>query len=648
MRILLASTLFLVACGSDNTELATPQQCNPLGGSSCMTPWPSAIYQIDDATTASGRRLAIPEGTLPENIDRIPIDPAVYNQLDGFSSAAPMITAFETGVDPSNLVHFSNIAASLTAASPTVIIDMSTGELVPHFAELDAPAAAEPDRQALFIRSAAMLKGSTRYAVAIKKTLKAAGGGELPIPEGFQSIVDGGKTSHRLLEQVRPRYVEIFAALEAHGIAKAELVTAWDFTTASRESVRADLLEARDAGLAMMGTNGSNLTFTVATDVAQGDVRIARRIDGEFDAPLFLTNGGSTAVSTKLARDASGKPVSSGFYKAPFTAIIPQCAIDSPTPVPLIIYGHGLLGASNQVASSGTRHAAAGVCAVIVGTDMRGMSEVDVANVALALNDANNGHAIFDVLVQGMINHVALVQIARGPMATTLFAKAGGGSLVDPTRFHYYGISQGGIMGTTVCAIDPVIEKCVLQVGAINYSLLLERSLDWPTYRTTLFGAYPDALDDALIVNLMQTQWDRTEPTAVADVIIGEGFPGTPTKQVLMQIAIGDDEVSNLASEYQARTMGIPVLMPSPYVPFGLATSTTPVPNGMVIYDFGVGNTIPSTNEPPPDNDVHSNIRNKQATIDMMKRFYEQGEIVQLCTSDKGCDCVANGCGAAL
>jgi hypothetical protein len=650
MRILLASTLLVAACGgSDDNDLATPQECNPLGGTACMAPWPSAIYEIDDATTATGRRLDIPVGALPTNIDAITVDPAVYNKGDGFSSAAPMITAFPTGIDAANLVHYSNYEASVTDASPTVLIDMSTGELVHHFAELDAPAADQPERQALFIRSSAMLKGSTRYAVAIKKTLKARGGGELPIPEGFTAIVEGTKTTHRLLERVRPRYVEIFAALEAHGIAKTDLVTAWDFTTASRESVRADLLNARDAALAMMGTNGENLTFTPDTDVPQGDLRIARRIDGTFDAPLFLTNNGSTAVSTKLARDGAGKPQAQGMYRAPFTAIVPQCAIDSATPVPLIIYGHGLLGASNQVASSGTRHAAAGVCAVIVGTDMRGMSEVDVANVALALNDANNGHAIFDVLVQGMINHVALVQIARGPMASTLFAKQGGGSLVDPNKFHYYGISQGGIMGTTVCAIDPVIEKCVLQVGAINYSLLLERSLDWPTYRTTLIGAYPDPLDVALVINLMQSQWDRTEPTGVADVILGEGFPGTPAKQVFMQIAIADDEVSNLASEYQARTMGIPTLTPSPYVPFGVESSATPVSSGLVIYDFGLGDTIPPTNEPPPDNTVHSNIRNKQATIDMMKEFYETGLIVQKCTAPKGCDCtVADGCGAEL
>ena len=647
LALTLALALAAVACGGD-TELATPPQCNPLGGTSCVTPWPSALYETDDASTRTGRRLAIPAGALPINYDDVRVSPEPFNALDGFSPAAPMLMAFPTGIEPGNLVHYSSYAASVTPDSPTVLVDMSTGELVHHFAELDAPAAAEPARQALFIRPAAMLKGGTRYAVAIKRTLKARGGGALPIPEGFRAILDDERTTHALLEQVRPRYAEIFAALAAHGVARADLVTAWDFTTASRASARDDLLSARDAALQAMGPSGANLTYEVTADAPSSDARIARRIDGQFDAPLFLGNGGAAAPGTALVRGPDGKPMTRGVYRVPFTAIVPQCALQSQTPVPLMIYGHGLLGDSGQVHSAGVRHAAAELCMVVVGTDMRGMATIDVPNVALTLNDANHGPLIFDVLVQGMINHVALVQIARGPMAQRLFTKTGGGTLVDPNQVLYYGISQGGIMGGTVCAIDPVIERCVLQVGAINYSLLLERSRDWPTYRTILLAAYDGPLDAALILNLLQQQWDRTEPTAIADAIVGEGLPGAPAKQVFMQIAIADDEVSNVASEYQARTMGIPTLTPSPYVPFGLQGTAGPARSGLVIYDFGLGATIPPTNEAPPDNNVHSNIRNKRLTIEMMRRFYAAGEIVQMCTAPKGCDCTVGGCGADL
>ena len=95
--------------------------------------------------------------------------------------------------------------------------------------------------------------------------------------------------------------------------------------------------------------------------------------------------------------------------------------------------------------------------------------------------------------------------------------------------------------------------------------------------------------------------------------------------------------------------MKIPVLTPSPYIPYGATQTAGPAQNALVIYDYGLGATIPRTNEAPPDNDVHSNVRNKKATTDMMKRFYETGEIVQMCTAPKGCDCtVAGACGAGL
>lgn len=645
-KSLLASVLLVAACGGGDLDLATPDNCNPLGGARCSGPWPSSVFEKDDAASPTGRRLDIPKGALPTNIDGIAIEPDLWNQLDGFSSAAPMITAFAEGVDPANLVHYSNYAASTTDASPTVVIDLESGELVTHFAELDVAGADKPASQALFIRPYKLLAGSHHYGVAIKKTLKAKGGGELPVPEGFQAILDDETTTHPLLERARPRFEELFEKLAAKGIAKEDLITAWEFTTRSRESVRADLLNARDAGMPLMGANGASLTYTSAP-TTQGDARIAFRYDGEFDAPLFLSSK-IPGPGVSLLRDGDGKPKPNGLYKVPFTAIVPQCALTATSPVPILVYGHGLLGDATQVASSGTRNAAAEACMIAIGTDMRGMADVDVPQVALALNDANNGNLIFDVLVQGMINHVALVQIARGPMAAALFAKAGGGSLVDPSRVYYYGISQGGIMGTTVCGIDPVINRCVLQVGAINYSLLLERSRDWPTYRTTLNGAYPDPYDDVMVINLMQQQWDRTEATSVVDTIVPHTFPGTPQKQVLMQMAIADDEVSNIGTEMQARTMNIPVIMPSPYVPFGLQTASGAVPNGLVIYDFGLGSTIPHGNEAPPDNTVHGSIRNKKATTDMMKRFYETGEIVQTCTATKGCDCPAGGCGAEL
>ena len=65
---------------------------------------------------------------------------------------------------------------------------------------------------------------------------------------------------------------------------------------------------------------------------------------------------------------------------------------------------------------------------------------------------------------------------------------------------------------------------------------------------------------------------------------------GSPPKQLLLHMAIGDDEVPNLATEWQARTMGIPALAPaSAYTPYGMTAMAGPIVGGsaLVVMDGG-------------------------------------------------------------
>src|SRR5262249_50310223 len=159
-------------------------------------------------------------------------------------------------------------------------------------------------------------------------------------------------------------------ALETAGFHEDDLVVAWDFTVASDEYLHRDMIAARDRALAALQSHP--IQVTIATDEAV-DETIKRKITGTLDAPLFLTNGGAAVAGTTIARDGDGLPAVQGFYPIPFTAIVPACAYTSATPVGMVIYGHGLMGASNQVASGTQRTAAGELCMVFVGTDMRGM-----------------------------------------------------------------------------------------------------------------------------------------------------------------------------------------------------------------------------------------------------------------------------------
>ncbi|HEU4734629.1 MAG TPA: hypothetical protein VFT22_42350 [Kofleriaceae bacterium] len=635
-----AAALAAGACSSD-TSLPIEPACNPLGAGHCMTPWPSSAFEVDDPSSATGRRLAIPEGTLPASTQGVAIDPAGWNVADGFSPAAPIVMAWKGGVSPEDLPPNDNFDLSLTAESPTVILDMTTGTRVAHFAEVDAQADDQPDSQALYLRPAARLAGGHRYAVAITRRVHAADGSELEVPPGFAALRDDKNTDHALLEAMRPRFAEVLDALGAAGFPPGDLVLAWDFTVASDEWIHRDMIAARDRALAALADH--DLAFTVATDAKIGDGSvIARKITGTLDAPLFLTRDGAAGPGTRIARDGDGLPALQGFYQIPFTAIVPACATAS-TPAAMVLYGHGLLGSSGETAGGVQQTTAAELCAVFVGTDMRGMSTPDIAAVVGALGDLSHADEIMEVLEQGLVNHITLVRAMRTTFAQRLFVGAGGASLVDPQRVYYYGLSQGGIMGTAVMAYEPTITRGVLGVAGADYSTLLERSSDWPRYRAILGSAYSDPLDLTMAVGLFQMRWDKVEGAGVANSVLAGAATGVPPKQLLVQIALGDDQVPNLGSYWLARTMGVPILGPTPTTPWGLTVQDSPLPSGsaMVIMDGGAP-PPPAANLPAPNLGMHDLTRKQPATRRQIKTFFETGQIVNECAG--ACVCQAGAC----
>jgi hypothetical protein len=277
---------------------------------------------------------------------------------------------------------------------------------------------------------------------------------------------------------------------------------------------------------------------------------------------------------------------------------------------------------------------------VFVGTDLRGMSSMDVPAVARALNEMSKSREVFDVIQQGFVNYITLVQAMRTTFAQTLFVD-GAKKLVDPTKVYYYGISQGAIMGAGAMAYEPTVTRIALAVGGANYSLLLERSLDWPTYKTILQGAYPDPLDVALAIGLFQMRWDKTEGSGISHVLQQGTATGTPAKQVLMQIALGDEQVPNQGSWWQARTMGVPILGPTPLEPWGLTIQASPLATGsaLVIMDGGAP-PPPATNIPPEDFKMHNLTRNQPAARRQIGEFFSTGQIVNHCNG--ACVCPEN------
>src|SRR5262249_47992013 len=148
------------------------------------------------------------------------------------------------------------IETSTMTTSPTILMDAETGELVPHFAELDVSSdAKKPDDHAFMIRPVVRLKDATRYIVAIRHVVDAS---NKPIAASpvFQALRDGTPSSEPSVARRRGLYDDIFMRLEKVGIKKDDLQIAWDYTTASRENNTAALVKMRDEALALVGDQG--------------------------------------------------------------------------------------------------------------------------------------------------------------------------------------------------------------------------------------------------------------------------------------------------------------------------------------------------------------------------------------------------------
>jgi hypothetical protein len=638
----LTTVLCAAACGGES-DTGAPDACNPLGGTACMMPWPSAAY-LAEADTVTGYRIDIPTEAMPINVDGRVIDPAPYNRYDGFAPSGVILAAFPGGVAADGLPPHTDPGASLAADSPIVVLNVDTGERLAFFAEIDMNTR-HADQRALIIRPLERMAPASRYAVAIRDTVKGPDGAPLPRPEAFQAILDGQPLSHPLMDRVAPRYDDIFAALAAAGVSRDELVLAWDFVTASDEFLTSDLLAMRSQALPVIGARGDSLTFEAETEAAN-PARVHRFLVGTYDAPNFLTDGERDL--SILRRDAAGVPEMDGMLPARFAAIVPECVTSAELPRPVMVFGHGLFGNGRDALDSGLlQRVAQDYCFVVVAGDFIGLTNRQFALAAAAANDGNRSRGITEKLGQAVINFIALERIARGPMAESEHFTYEGTPVIDPEQVYYFGASLGGIMGNVFMAYNPQVERGALGVPGGAWSLMFERSYAWSLLQTAIIGAYEDQYTYQMIAALLGLAFEPYDPITTASRVIADPLPDTPAKQIFMYEAIGDSLVTNLATEMVARTMGLPVIGPSLAIPYAFEEQMEAVPSALAIYDEGVP-LPPSTNVPPDrDNGTHSGVNDSPAVLRQIERFFLEGEIVSECRiagSLAPCDCTLGAC----
>lgn len=626
--------------------------CEPFGldaaGTSraCLLPYPSNFFTTPDAAAETGRRLAYERRALPANASGTHIDPAPYDLLDGFSPGPVVTTHFPAGVDliASQVPSPATLGASIDPASPTLLIeaDASGCVRVPHFAENDVSADVDgepvaPPDQVFMLRPGVRLKNGTRYLVALRDLVDQTG---MPIEPGpaFRVLRDGGKTKLPALLARRAALEADLAKLESDcGVVRDDLVLAWDFTTASDDSIQRYLLHMRDETFAELdGSAAPAFVVDTVENDPLGDPRICRRVRGTYSVPLYTTFNGPGSV-LNIDPDTN-LPVRNGTASdIPFTAVIP-CSLVGPTPQGgrPVVYGHGLLGSGDGEITAGNLRTLANTYGfVLAATDWQGFSEHDLPVILGFLGDLSGFTKLSERLHQGVLNMLVLGRLMGSPagFASHPAFQQDGMPLIDTQAVYWYGISQGGIEGGVVMALAQDITRGILGVPAANYSTLLHRSRDFEPFFLGLKIFYPSAIDRALLLGLIQQLWDRSEPNGWYHHTLPGSLPDTPEHEILVHMARSDAEVANLGTTIMVRSMGMPQLPPVNESYYAIPEQAAPFDGSAFIEsDFGLGDP-PITNTPPEDNDVHGQMRALPAIQAQIDRFLRpDGRVEQFCT----------------
>ncbi|MFC5926489.1 hypothetical protein [Micromonospora vulcania] len=652
-----AVLLGAAAVAAPPTTPAPPGEraCDPIDPTACLLPFPNDFFTVPDRTSPTGKRVRFAASAMPANVQGTPIDPTEWNRQDGFSPGSPILVrvpgldATATGIAP-----VTDIGRSLAPDAPIVLLNARTGRRTPYWAELDAHAAGQTDRQLLIIRPAVALTEGTRYVVGLRG-LRTGSGALIPAPKTFSAYVSGAGLGHR--DGRVPQMRRILADLTRIGVKRQSLYLAWDFTVASRQGLTGRMLAVRDGAFAALGRAAPSFTVTQVTDyLPEQDPLIARQVTGTIGVPSYLTGDGGpgsrlhygpTGGSTPPTPNALPTP-SGATLAADFVCNIPRSA-SAAKPAHLSLYGHGLLGRPTEINAGNVRTMSNTHNFTFCATSWIGMAAADVPYVAGAFADLSAFPAVADRLQQSFLNFLFLGRAMIHPggfAAHPAFRDATARPLINRVGgLHYDGNSQGGINGGALTAIAQDWTRSVLGVPAMNYSTLLQRSVDFAPFQTIMDGYYPDKVDQQLILALLQMLWDRSEANGYAQHLTDRPLPGTPAHQVLMHVAFGDHQVSPAAAEVQARTIGARLHTPAladgwsldvrPYWGIAPIRSYPYTGSALVIWNSGAAYAPPPTNLAPagPEygDDPHEFPRAQAPAQKQKAAFLLTGRVIDVC-----------------
>ena len=616
--------------------------CNPFTTSEeCVLPYPSAFFQVPDETTGTGYRVNLPENALPVPPGSTPLDMGPTNTADGVSPAGPILIHFGADVDPIHLTDIHNLADSISPDNPMALFNYPTGRRVMFLSEMDMNRKPNfPDRYALIVRPLEPMEMGMRHVVVLTKDLTDTKGEPLESPEAFAVLRDGIPTTNAIIEDVRDHYEQLFDFLEQNGYPRQNLLLAWDFMVASDDYLLGSILSMRVKTLTRVRETGLGYTITRVQD--NPNEYVAKIVEGDFEVPAFLND------QSEFDYDENHHPIEQPeSLWFPFTMILPKKVLTTDEPLPLAIFGHGIFGAGREYltgwASDIIQSMAHRLGTVIIATDWIGLSSGDLDLILTeVLPDLNRMTLVTDRLQQSLINNLTMTELALGALSEDPQVKIGDKKLLDESRVYYYGVSLGGIQGSSFMSLSNRITRGVLAVPGSVWLNMIPRSVVWLPIKAVMDIRYPDPLVQQMGIAIIQTRFDHSDPINLSRLMYKTPLPDAPANRTfILQESIGDSQVPNMTTEMLARAFGVKLMTPSIYDVSGLDTTPSPASESVLVQYHLVeqeqANPPPEQNIPPTsDNGVHSDMCFLENVLEQVSTFMDTGNVVQYC--EGACD----------
>ena len=614
----------------ETVSVAHTDGCDNLNPIHCMLPFPSDAFLIEDNATATGLRVNYAENTLPvsgslsNSGDSVQIES--LNHLDGMSPSTQIMTAFNTLPNLTGVADQYSIELSMESGHPTTLLNLDTREKVAHWVELDARADDET-ATIVFIRTLQSLEPNTAYGIGI------SGLGVTP-SAAFQAILDDIQTDSPDVEARRSSTTSLIQALNESGHDVENLKDAWQFHTASLDSIVGPMLSMRADALDRLGDDGIACNVeSVETDWMEDTDIDFRLIKGTYTVPQYLE---WQNPPSKISRDANGTPQFVEYAEIPFTLVIPQVLADKNESGPLVVFGHGFLGDGRSAVSDWAIGWMQDYEVAMVATDIYGWSGSDFDTVFLGLANPEYFEHQSDRLQQMLVNQMALARTFKGVCSDIDQLHHDGTNLVNSSDVHYMGYSLGGIYGASITAFSPDIDRAALWVGGSGFSTFIERSTNYARFSDgfKIPQAYPQRNDRALLIGVCQQMWDATD----AETWLRFAETGYDNQiqpfNFLSTISVNDAQVPGLSSDRAARTAGIPMLNGSTLSPYGIESADGPITGSAVVYWDGDYDAMPDTNAAPPIGDsgkAHNEIAPIFQVNSMVEDFLLTGVVNDTC-----------------